>query len=106
MASCTQHEYAMDFLKEFAFRDAFRCTVESGFSGPTALFATLILAGVGLALYIQSDDIILPWAAMVATSGVVLPFMTSWGITTLVVVVLVVGGGAFVIGVRKLTPRA
>jgi hypothetical protein len=106
MASCTQHEYAMDFLKEFAFRDAFRCSVEAGFSGPTVLFATLILAGVGLSLYIVSDDIILPWAAMVATSGVFLPLLTSWAITVFVVVILVVGGGVAVVGVRKLTPRA
>lgn len=105
-STCTAHEYATGYLKEFAFRDAFRCAVEAGFSGPTFLFATLILAAVGLALYIVSDDIILPWAAMIATSGVFMPMLTSWAMTVVVVTILVVGGGAFVVGVRKLTPRA
>jgi len=111
-STCTQYEYGIDILRAWLAggngvgpRDAFHCTFQAGFGGPSALLAFVILAGVGLSLYIVGDDIILPWAAMTATAGVTMPWLTSVGVTIMVVVILVVGGGAFVIAVRKGTPR-
>lgn len=103
--ACSDKTYVYEWLLEFNFREAFRCSIEGGFGGSAALFASLFLGAVFLSIYIKTEDIVLTWAALVCTSGVVTAWLFPPAITILVILVLGVGGGGIIALVRRGTPR-
>lgn len=102
--ACSDWSDSLEALKNFAFRDAFTCDYQGQFSSGL-FFGLVVMAAIGLAVYIRTDDIVVPWAVMVVTAGVVLPWVTSVGVTVAVIVIAVVGGAAPIILYRRAETR-
>lgn len=102
--ACSDYIDSLDALKNYAFRDAFTCDFQSQF-GSGLFFGLVVMAAMGMAVYIRTDDIVVPWAVMTVTAGVVLPWVTSIGVTVAVIVIAVVGGAAPIILIRRAETR-
>jgi len=93
MVDCTKYQDGVQALKNEAVRNAFACQWETAF-GSAEVFGLLVMTAVYLAMYIRTDNIVVPWATFMVTGSVILPFVAAPGVAIAMLVVAGVGAAA------------
>lgn len=102
--ACNDYTDYTNALSEFAFRDAIACPLIDQWASAT-LVATVILSGLGLALYTKTNSLTLTYVVTVLTGGIILPFFTSAAHTAFVLILLTILGAAPVFLARRMETR-
>lgn len=92
-AWCTEGKGFEAYLFDFEFINAFSCTA-SDLGGGFATVATLVLAGVGLSIYVRTGSVALPAILLLLTGGALLSTVAAPALGIATLLILVVGGGA------------
>jgi hypothetical protein len=101
MVDCTSYETGLDALKDEAVRNAIGCAYEAQF-GSVEVFGLMIMAAVGLAMYIRTDSIVVPWATFMVTGSVILPIVAAPGVAIATLLVAGVGAAAPLLLIRRM----
>lgn len=82
-----QHLLDFEFMKAFA--TPYTSVLGLGVVG------MIVFGGVALAIYISTGDIRMPAVLTLLTGGVVIPLVASPAVSIVVIMLVVLGGGAF-----------
>ena len=89
---CSARDPVPEGIEDWAFREAVACGYQAQF-GLIEVFAVIVLAAVGLALYIRTESLVLVYTVMTLTAGITLPLLTSPAHTLAILVLLLVPPG-------------
>jgi len=81
-----------DYLLDFEFIKAFTCT----FANPAGLLVVgaIVYGGIGLSIYIETNDVIIPVVLMLVAGGAILSQIAGLFVSIATVVLLLTGAGA------------
>jgi hypothetical protein len=104
MVDCTKYESGTEALIDLAVRNAFSCAFEAQF-GQAEIAGLMMMAAVGLSMWIRTDSLIMPWVVFMLTGSFILPLVTTPAIALAMLVIAGVGAAAPIALARRLEVR-
>lgn len=104
LAQCSAYDDYTQALMEMHLMDAITCPYKDALGGPLA--GTFFMGAIGMAIYIRTHSVLLPFILMLLIGGVFLPSQAAIGIQVVTLIIMFVIGAAPIVFLRRLETAA